>query len=180
VDAFRGLSDMAIGFFGNGATSVLRKQNNIPGALAVYGSAVTGASSLVFSTAGTSGDLSHGSVFGIQGLAGAYTLAAMASAANGHVAVTFTPPLAGDVVDGAVVTFSQAYGEFTYPRMNGKQEQDTDRGVRDSALVRVLAYQAGKPAPVESDLLDSLPITKVEPVDAGGGVSRYRVTVNAP
>ena len=176
--AFRELSSMAIGFFGDGATSVLRKQNNIRSlTLRLVGSVATGATALVASAANLDGSVVAGSQFGIEDVTGTFTVAAGAFASNGQVSLTFTPPLPSDGAEGAALTFSQPYGETTFQRMNGKALLDDDGTVRAGEKVLVLAWREGA-EPEPGDYLDDLLILSVDPVGAGG-VTRWRVTVKA-
>jgi hypothetical protein len=166
--------------FGDRSQSVLRRANTIREDLALYGSATVDASSLTAAGGHASGAIRQGAVFEVAGVAGSYAVLADAAAVNGRVALTFAPPLAISASDGAAVTFSQPYGEHIYLRMNGKQDELTEEEVQKGTKIRVLEYRPDAPEPEVGDLLDGLPITKVEPVDAGGGVSRYRCTVSPP
>lgn len=163
---------------GRGATSTLRQKSTILTALYLYGAVAADATSLVAGS-GLDGEIAQGAVFQVAGVSGSHTVAARSVAAGGRVSLTFAPGLASSAADGALLTFSQPFGEFVYPRMNGTQAADVENDIQVGISIRVLAYRPDAPAPREGDTLDGLPITKVQAIDAGGGVSRYRLTVGS-
>lgn len=163
--------------FGGGLTATLRQKNSVVSPVSIHGGAATGATS--FHCTCGDGWIVQGSVLSIAGVSGSYTVQATVQAANGSINLTVAPPLTGSAADGALVTFSQAFGEWTYPVMDGSGEAEVDKEIVAGRQVRVLAYQAGKPAPREhDDELDGLPITGVDIV--GNPATRYRLGVSKP
>jgi hypothetical protein len=176
---YRDLMAQAVGHYGDGATLTLRQDNTVRAALAVYGAVSGGATSLVAAGGNEKGDVVTGSKFSVAGVSGVYTVADASTAVAGRLTLNFTPALAGPAADGAALTWTQTYGETSYPIMSGHREDfskdEIERGVETFAL----PWLAAKPAPRDkgNDLLGGKKITKVQPLDAGGGVSGYRVTV---
>jgi hypothetical protein len=163
--------------FGGGAAAVLRQKNSLIEGLFVFGGAFSGASSLV-ATSGD-GEVVRGAVFSLAGISGAYTVAEGAKAASGRLTLAFDPPLAGNAADAAAVTFSQPYGEYRYPVMDGTGTAEVDKEITAGRRVRVLAYVQGNPDPRDhDDELDGLPVTGVHAV--GNPPTRFRLTVTSP
>jgi hypothetical protein len=163
--------------FGGGLKATLRQKNTLTAEAHVWGGAAAGAESLI-ATAGD-GTVVRGSSFSVHGVPGTYTVAEDSSTAGGKITLSFSPPLAGTAADQAAISFVKPYGEWTYPVMDGSGIAEVDKEVVGGRQIRVLAYQAGKPAPRQhGDELDGLPITGVDAV--GNPPTRYRLTVTPP
>lgn len=177
--AYRDLMAQAVGHYGDAGTIVLRQANTIKGPLGVYGAFPAGATSLLAAGGGVKGDVVQGAVFEIGGVSGSYELTDAAAAVNGRLTLNFSPTLEESATDGAAVTWSQPYAETPYPRMSGHREQSEAEEIERGIETYALAYLPGKPAPRDrgNDTLGGKKITRVIPLDAGGGVSGYRVTV---
>lgn len=157
--------------------ATLRQKNTLTSDAHVWGGAAPGAESLI-ATAGD-GAIVRGSSFSVHGVSGTYTAASDSASTAGKITVSFSPPLAGPAADQAAITFTQPFGEWIYPVMDGSGIAEVDKEIVGGRQIRVLPYQAGNPAPRHhDDELDGLPITGVDAV--GNPPTRYRLTVTAP
>lgn len=127
-----------------------------------------------------SGTVVAGSKFTIAGVTGTYTLSADVTAppppAAGVVTITFTPaiPVGQSAAIGAVLTFTQKYGEVTYPVLSRQASVDDVKAIENGESVKVLPFEKGKAAPRVGDRLDGVPVVRVETIDADDGVAYYR------
>ncbi len=175
--ALRDLGFLAVSVLGFGETATLRQKCSVVSALSIRGGASTGDTSILCTSG--AGTVVQGTILEIAGVSGAYTVQETSQAANGRITLSLDHPLEGAASDGAAVTFSQAYGEWSYPAMDGSGQAEVDKEIVAGRRIRVLACQDGKPAPREhDDELDGQPVTGVH--TTGNPPTRYRVTVTAP
>jgi hypothetical protein len=171
----------AVDHYGDDAMLPLRQDNTIKGPLATYGAVSGGATSLLAAGGRVTGDAVQGSAFEIDGVAGSYTVADTVTATpGGRVTLNFSPPLEGPAPDGAAILWTQAYGETPYSIMSGSRTEYTKEEIERGVQSYAIAWAAGKPAPRDAgnDTLGGQKIVKVLPLNAGGGVSGWRVTTS--
>lgn len=176
--------------FGGGLTYSLRRKNSfVPGkVLTVAVAALAGLSSISLTASGglrkNDGEAVKGATFTLAGVAGTYVVAADAPVTGNPLVLTFTPPLAGNVALGAVLTWAQPYALHTFQAMNGSAQELTDENmVAAGELVRWLLADAALPTPEAGDDLGDgttwEAIKKVQPVGSGALPTRFKVFVGA-
>lgn len=158
----------------------LRRQNSLVVAPVLNANLSAGASSLQLkaSSGRLTGRVVKGSRFTITGVTGTYeVLADATTSAAGVLTVIFTPIAASGAAVGAAVTFTQKYHETTYPYLNREASDEDVKAIDEGQTIKLIPYDASKPAPEQGDLFDGDPIDRVRTIDADDGIAYYRCWV---
>lgn len=185
----RALRARGVRHFGDNGTVTLRRRHTLKsqrkGTPAVSGvlllvndAALAGAVAIGLRADLLTGRLPKGCRFTIAGNATIYTTGADAEASGGALAgVTISPALAANAADGAVVTLSTPYVDYTLTVQRGEAPVDNlDTGERQTGRALHVAYTADvTPEPGDLVIVDAeaQPIAEVRPVDPGGGVAGW-------
>lgn len=183
---FRRSATRLMRHFSDGATITLRRRHTLKSqrrgtptvALVVNGAHLAGVSAISLRADLLEGILLAGGKFTIAGNATVYTVQADAEATAAALSASISPVLAANAADGAAVTLTLSYVDYTFVGMRGRQDvENIDTG---EASTRRLVHLAGENAPVTPRLtdfivLDSDPqiIAAIHPVNTGGGVIRW-------
>lgn len=160
-------------------SATLRRQNSLVVAPVLNANLSAGASSLQLKGASKlTGRVVKGSRFTIAGVTGTYEILADASTSTaGVLTVTFTPVAAGGASVGAAVTFTQKHYDTTYPYLNREASDEDVKAIDEGQTIKLLPYDASKPAPEQGDLFDGDLIDRVRTIDADDGIAYYRCWV---
>lgn len=159
---------------------MLRRQNSLIASPVLNANLSSGAAALQLkaATGKLTGRVVKGALFTIAGVAGSYEVLADSDAsAAGVVALTFTPVAASGASTGAAVTFTQKYAEVSYPYLNRQASDEDTKAIDEGQTVKLLPYDASKPAPEQGDLLNGDPIKRVQTIDADDQIAYYRCWV---
>jgi hypothetical protein len=162
--------------------ATLRRQNTLLASTVLASGVAAGASTVTLKApAGRlTGRAVAGALFSIAGIPGTCTVSEDAQTpASGVLEIAFTPalPPGASASTGAVVTFSQAYAEHTYPVVNREASVEDRKATEEGLTVQLLPYTEGRPVPEQGDLLDGVSIKRVGTVDADEGIAFFRCFV---
>lgn len=161
-------------------SATLRRQNSLIASPVLNSNLSNGASSLQLKAASgrLTGRVVKGALFTIAGVAGSYeVLIDSEASASGVLALTFTPVAASGASVGAAVTFTQKYSEVSYPYLNRQASDEDQKAIDEGQTIKLLPYDASKPAPEQGDLLNGDPIKRVQTIDADDAIAYYRCWV---
>lgn len=157
----RAMVDQVIGFMAPGVTVTLRRNSNLRhqvnstaiSALTVASAVLAGVTTIDLEADSLAGKLIAGATFTIAGNATVYTTTANVEAEAGELAaVTFTPALAANAAEGAVVTIVQSYSDQVYRAHQAALDRESVSATIDGLARRLeLAVDPGARAPEEND-----------------------------
>jgi hypothetical protein len=183
---------------GDGGTVVVRRRHTLKSQrkgtpavsgllLMVNGAHLAGVTSLSLHATQLTGVLPKGCRFTIAGNPTIYTASAAAEAVSGALAVPLTTALAANAADGAAVTFTQPYADYSFFRQRGRVDADVlDSGERESTKsfhLSALTTTGEAFEPLPGDLLvvgsSERRIAQVQEINPGGGAVRWRIDLGA-
>lgn len=193
ASAIRGTAFRAAARAGGGNTVVIRRSGvGLTAAttgqpvttLAVDGTVALGESSLDLDAASLRGSIGQGWKFTIPGHTAAYEVQAdVATSANALSGVSISPVLSHEATNDAVVTITQAYGEWTYPCFRREFDRENVDGdtiqATDYMLVVALPPDAFTDIQHDIDRVtfdgDSRAIVRVIPIEPGSDPAVLRL-----
>lgn len=188
----RAMQERVIRRFGDNGTTTIRRRHTLKSQrkgtpavsgvlLLVNGAHLAGVSSISLRADLLDGNFPKGCRFTIAGNATEYTASAAADASGGAITVAFAPVLAANAADGAAVTISVPYADYSLARHRGGSGVDElDSGEKQSGSVLHLAYRSDfTPAPGDYVVEGSNEqrIADVLTPDPGGGAVRFDVVL---
>lgn len=188
-------ADRLVRRFGGGATATISRPNSLVNrltgqayaALAVDGTTSAGAGTITLDAVNLKGVMRKGTTYTIAGDATVYTTSADVTAASGALTgVTFTPVLAAEASDDAVVTITQNGGSYSYvcavkgfreEDINGTDVKGDDRMVILSLVGEDLTDLSTKDVLTVQGTVEQ--IQRVLPYQPGDDVSTIRLHVGS-
>ncbi len=191
--AYAAMMSRNIRHFGDRGTVTIRRPHTLKSQrkgepiggtlLLVNGAFAAGAASISLRATQLEGRLVTGCKFTIAGNATVYTTTGQTDAASGVLtAVGITPVLAANAADGTVVTFTQPYADYTFCRMRGDERSAVSDGLERTGRILHLEAQDATTIPEQGDFVIEAggspePIAAVRPVNPGGAVARWTLSL---
>lgn len=188
----RAMQERVIRRFGDNGTTTIRRRHTLKSQrrgtpavsgvlLLVNGAHLAGVSSISLRADLLDGNFPKGCRFTIAGNATEYTASAAGDASGGAITIAFTPVLAANAADGAAVSISVPYADYTFAlHRGGTREDELDSGERQTSRVLHLVYRSDF-TPRSGDYVveggDEQRIGEVNKPDPGGGPVRFDVVL---